>query len=92
MIRSKATLRWRVSGSPDARRVRFVAAFSPDGGDEWTPLGVNLRDRSLTVSPDDLPRTRNGLIRLIASDGIRSDYADVRVTVAGRGPGPDARG
>jgi hypothetical protein len=84
-VAARTTLDWRVN-DPDTKtsRLRFQVAYSPDGGRSFVPAGTDLRRSKLTVDPEQLPKSNNGIFRIFVSDGLNSQFKDIKnVRVAG---------
>jgi hypothetical protein len=75
----KTTVTWTVkTGSIPASKLRFQAAYSPDGGRTFVPIGVDLRKPRLTFDSRAIRKSAGrGLIRVFVSDGLNSSFADV---------------
>ncbi len=75
-------VRWSVVGVPDPSKVVCHVAWSRDGGTSFMPLRVSLTSATsdfaftFTPAPVGTAGKRDGLIRVIASDGLNSDFAD----------------
>jgi hypothetical protein len=50
----------------------YLVQFSPDGGNSWDTLAIDLAQTNLDIPPDSLAATTNGFIRVIASDGFNA--------------------
>lgn len=73
-----------------ASEIRYQAAYSPDGGVSFVPLVVDFEAIVFAFDTGVVPQTEGpgtGLIRVFASDGLNTVFADVvGLTVAGRLP------
>jgi len=79
---------WR-SSDADGDEVSVTILFSRDDGATWRVVGANLRDPGVRLLHlDALPGTRDGRIRLIASDGFNSTEITTSEAyeVANKGP------
>lgn len=78
-VAARTTLDWRVS-DPDtkASRLRFQVAYSPDGGKSFVPAGTDLERTKLTVDPEQLPKSNNGIFRIFVSDGLNTQFKDIK--------------
>lgn len=78
---------WQAS-DPDGDPLAFAVEFSADNGMTWEALETDLEERTLVVSGELLPGTDNGLVRVIASDGLNtaSDDSDDNFTVEAKAP------
>jgi hypothetical protein len=70
-------LDWR-GIDPDSRGLAYMVAYSPDGGDDFVPLGVDLTESELTFDSTQIERSRRGVLRVFASDGLNTAWADVK--------------
>ncbi len=50
----------------------FAVQYSRDSGINWMTLATNITSKSVEINIDKLPGTEQGLIRIIASDGLLS--------------------
>jgi hypothetical protein len=48
----------------------YTVQYSPDNGATWKTLAVHASDQSLGIDSSQLPATTQGLMRVIASDGL----------------------
>jgi hypothetical protein len=73
------TLSWTAGDRDPGTALTYQVAFSPNGGRDFVPLDVDLRETRLTIDARRLPRTEpgRGLIRVFASDGVHTAMADV---------------
>ncbi|HYS03171.1 MAG TPA: cohesin domain-containing protein, partial [Candidatus Eisenbacteria bacterium] len=72
-------IKWDVS-DPDSTpaELMFQAAYSPDGGKSFVPIGVNLTTNELDFDPGSVEGSDGGgLIRIFASDGLNTSFFDV---------------
>lgn len=60
----------------DGDKLTYVIMYSMDGGASWEPIRANLSDTSTMVNADNLPGSTQAKIRVIATDGVRSNHAD----------------
>ncbi|MGH7602192.1 MAG: hypothetical protein ACREOI_37985, partial [bacterium] len=63
------TIRWQATDA-DADTLDFQIQFSADGGQTWQPLGTVENNLSMAIPARALAETQQGLIRVIASDGM----------------------
>ena len=68
------TVSWQ-SQDPDGDPLWFDVYFSPDNGATWEILANRLQTNRLDVYGRLLPGTDQALIRVFASDGIRTAYS-----------------
>jgi hypothetical protein len=72
--------------------LQFQVAYSPDGGESWVPLAVDVRGTGVTVNTTEIQESRgNGIIRVFVSDGLNTAFADVEelTTSAAQYPAPE---
>jgi hypothetical protein len=84
---AKTKVAWAVTGgSAPASSLRFQAAYSPDRGRTFVPIGVDMKGRSLTFDSSAIQQSAgSGLIRVFVSDGLNTSFADVTGLSALRG-------
>ena len=71
------TVRARVTAAGTETRM-FQAAFSPDGGQSFVPIAVDLREPVFTFDATAIPASAgNGVIRIFISDGLNTTFTDV---------------
>ena len=68
-------VRWQASDEDDGPLV-YLVLLSTDSGETWRPVGMNLRDTSYSLDADQLPGSEQAMIRVVASDGVRSNHGD----------------
>ncbi len=87
-LRGHQAVRWSID-DPDSNAHTSWVQYSPDGTPgSFRTLALDLRATSLDVDFDGLPGAHGrGVIRVVASDGIRSGSADsAPFTVPGKAP------
>ena len=67
----ETTITWNASDA-DGDPLWFDAAFSSDGGGSWQVIATRLQATNLQVSGDQFPGTTSALVRIYASDGLRT--------------------
>jgi len=67
---------WTASDT-DNDRLTFRLLYSPDDGQSWEPLGVELSKSSYKIDTEKLPGGNSARIRVIASDGINEGVAEI---------------
>jgi hypothetical protein len=67
----KQTISWKASDA-DRNPLSFLVQYSPDGGTTWQGLAANLQTDSLEFDADYLPGSGQGLIRVVATDGLNT--------------------
>jgi hypothetical protein len=77
------TLDWTADDA-DGDDLTYLVQVSPDGGASWLTLAANLTETGLTVDAAAVPGTEQGLVRVLATDGVNSttDTSDGTFTVA----------
>jgi len=65
------TMSWTATDS-DGDALTFGAQYSPDGGETWIPLGIDLTESSLTFDPARIQGGENVMFRVLASDGLNT--------------------
>lgn len=53
-----------------------IAAYSPDGGTSWLPLGIPSATSPLEVDLTNVPGSDKGQLRLLVTDGLRTITVD----------------
>jgi len=53
-----------------------IAAYSPDGGASWLPLGIPAATSPLEVDLTNVPGSEKGQLRLLVTDGLRTITID----------------
>jgi len=81
------TVTWEASDADgDALTARVL--YSPDGGQSWQSLAVNLHATSYAVDASDLAGSDAALVRVLVSDGVNTsaDVNDAPFQVASKPP------
>jgi hypothetical protein len=75
---AKTRVAWAIkAGTTPASQLRYQAAYSPDKGRTFVPIGVDLRGTRLVFDSTSIQRSlRTGLIRVFVSDGLNTSFAD----------------
>ena len=76
---NRTTVKWEAT-DPDTPLgdLLFQAAYSPDGGRSWVPIGVDIKGTSFTFNSDEIQASReNGIIRVFVSDALNTAFDDV---------------
>lgn len=83
-IEGELTLNWTGSDA-DGDSLTYTVLYSPDGGEAWLPIAVNLRSESFTFDTADVPSSRgnNAEFRLIATDGFNTVESNTSYPPAG---------
>jgi len=81
------TVSWAMSDA-DGDALAASVLFSPDDGQSWQPLAVNITDTQLAFAFAALPGTTQGRIRVLVTDGVNTvqDESDGSFTVNGHAP------
>jgi hypothetical protein len=56
----------------DGDDLTYLVQVSPDNGASWQTLAANLSETGLTVDASAVPGTDQGLVRVLATDGVNS--------------------
>ena len=65
------TIAWSASDA-DGDSLTFTALYSPDGGESWLPLGVDIVESSVAFNAAQIEGGENVLFRVLASDGFHT--------------------
>jgi hypothetical protein len=80
------TISW-TGADRDLDPLQYMLQYSTDGGQSWEVLAPNLSETSLEIDTSYLPGSDNGLLRLIASDGLNTvSVESVPLRVGGKPP------
>jgi hypothetical protein len=63
------------AGDVDGDPLIYSIEYSPDNGSSWLTLNVGLTSTTADVNFDALPGTTQGLLRIVASDGVNTSEA-----------------
>lgn len=63
------------AGDADGDPLIYSIEYSPDNGSSWLTLNVGLTSTKTEVNFDALPGTKQGLLRIVASDGVNTSNA-----------------
>ncbi|MEA2473436.1 MAG: hypothetical protein QOE06_1351 [Thermoleophilaceae bacterium] len=79
-LEGRRTIDWTAHDTDTkAKDVRFQAAYSPDNGKSFVPIGVDFKGSKLTFDTSEVPPSKGtGIIRIFASDGLNSTYRDLK--------------
>lgn len=81
-------VRWEARDE-DGDDLRFSVQYSPDQGESFVPLKVNITETGFSLLPSEIPGSREeaGILRVVATDGLNTTVAEVEgLTVADRKP------
>src|SRR5689334_20707517 len=67
----------------------YSVQYSPDKGQTWFAIGVNVTDTAIKIKTAHLPGGEAGLVRVTASDGFNSAAADSPATFTVEGHAPE---
>lgn len=67
-------IRWQASDT-DGDPLFHAVQYSADGGANWQTLAIDLTENQWVISPDELPGSSSGLIRVLTSDGFHTAVA-----------------
>jgi hypothetical protein len=78
---------WEAS-DPDGDPLKYWLEYSADGGQSWRTLATNLEETRHTVKSWELPGSERALLRVHATDGIRTttDVSDALFRVEKKPP------
>ena len=65
-------LRWNQGQERLDERHAYTVQMSHDNGRSWQTLAVGLKERQLSIHPENVPRCRRLLFRVQATDGFRA--------------------
>jgi hypothetical protein len=78
-LEKRTTIKWEAR-DPDTPLgdLLFQVAYSPNGGTNWVPIGVDIKGSSFTFDSNEIQASKeNGIIRVYVSDGLNTAFADV---------------
>jgi hypothetical protein len=83
------TLAWTASDPDAGDTLSFDVAYSRDGGATFQPVTLNLSGDSTQIDTANLGGSGTAILRVTASDGVNSAYADsAPFTMANKAPEP----
>jgi hypothetical protein len=83
------TLAWTASDPDAGDTLSFDVAYSRDGGATFQPVTLNLSGDSTQIDTASLGGSGTAILRVTASDGVNSAYADsAPFTMANKAPEP----
>lgn len=85
--RGTKRIEWTAS-DPDNDLLTYNVQYSTDSGATWSALALFVEDTRLEVDLAELAGTERGRIRIVASDGVNSGFAESATdfTVGRKGP------
>jgi len=69
-----------VGSDPNGDTLAYTVEYSADDGTSWKPLALDLAGQSLAIDSSFLAASTQGLIRVIASDGLNNAIAQSAAT------------
>ncbi len=80
-------IRWTASDA-DGDALHFAVLFSRDGKGSWRALNFDVTGNAYRVDSAALPGTRDGYVRVLATDGLNTSVAESSRPVQVRDKGP----
>lgn len=77
VLQGNTTISWSATDD-DGDSLLYAVQFSADSGTTWQTLVSNWPTNTLDIDFDILPKTSNGVLRVLASDGILTAQAQTR--------------
>lgn len=68
-------LSW-TAGDPDGDTLNFDVLYSSDNGQSFTPVQLGVSGPSISIDRAELAGSNQAVLRVVASDGVQSAYAD----------------
>jgi hypothetical protein len=82
------TIRWTATDA-DGDPLQFSLVYSRDGGTTWLPIDAVVTSNTYALDTGELPGGNQARVRVLASDGFYTAFADVGpLLVARKGPRP----
>jgi hypothetical protein len=82
------TIQWDVADA-DGDATTAALFYSPDG-EAWLPFRADLTGGAFDLDPDQMPRSNEGRLRLIVTDGLNSTIVEtVEMSFLGGGSDPE---
>ncbi len=77
VLSGQQTVSWEAADA-DNDTLLFDVLYSPDGGKQWIPIAVQIKESQLTFDASHLENSDQALIRVVANDGfhISTDEVD----------------
>jgi hypothetical protein len=88
-VNESMTVEWNASDA-DGGEVTYILQYSRDGGSSWSSLAVDLKRSRFKLYPEDVAGTKEGKLRVVASDGFRATSAVTEGVFTVEGHSPDA--
>nr|QNO52690.1 hypothetical protein PKPCIMEP_00010 [Methanosarcinales archaeon ANME-1 ERB6] len=88
ILSGTANISWTAYDS-DSDELNYTVEYSPDNGSTWLPpIAIDLVDERYLCDTSDLQGSKEGLIRVTATDGVNTgrDISDAVFTVPEKGP------
>jgi hypothetical protein len=86
----KALIEWEADDA-DGDPLTFVLQYSPDKGQTFLPLAVNLTRNRFTLDTTQIPGGQEAILRLFASDGLNTTMDEVAGLTVGERKLPTVR-
>jgi hypothetical protein len=86
-LQGSILVKWQADDA-DNDPLAFNILYSPDGGERWQALELDLQGTQYEISLDDLPGGQAGLFRVEANDGFNTAFDDSDGTVVIPGSPP----
>lgn len=67
----KNRLSWNTVNA-ESGAVTYSVQYSPDNGETWYPLAVNVTDTDLLVDSASMGKSNQGILRILATDGLNT--------------------
>jgi hypothetical protein len=71
---------WELNTSVPDSQLQYQVAYSPDGGESWVPIAVDVpgTERSITFDSTRIQASSgNGIIRVFVSNGLETTFDEV---------------
>ena len=65
------------SNDPDGGLLTHIIQYSPDGGQTWLPLDIDVPDDELTIDPSVIEGGPNTHVRVLTTDGVNTSMDEV---------------
>jgi len=74
-LSGEQTIAWTATDA-DGDTLTYDVLYSADGGENWSAIAVGLSQNSYVWDTDGVPGTTQGLIRVLATDGVNTGQDD----------------
>ena len=65
------------SKDPDGGPLTHIIYYSPDGGETWLPLDIDVPDQELTIDPSVIEGGPDTHVRVLTTDGVNTSMDEV---------------